>query len=163
MKMTLGTLDSTFGQLQSLSSTPRGLKTTASSFTPLTSASGSIGVTLVTNALNDIVSNVTEYLRVAQVEKTKRAAISAKRDIALASIRAQRESLSELLCYTFAERSAVLQKQFETLDRAIACGDPGTVELSLKAMLTVVQSSPFETIQKMQQALGDKDFVIRLE
>jgi hypothetical protein len=30
-------------------------------------------------------------------------------------------------------------------------------------MVAVIQTSPFKTVQEMQQALGAKDFVVRLE
>ena len=83
--------------------------------------------------------------------------------MALASIQAQRETISELIQFTFQERAATLQKQFDVLDQAMAQGNAAIVDSSLKSMVAVIQSSPFKSIQEMQQSLANKDFVIRLE
>lgn len=117
----------------------------------------------VVGGITDLVTSVTDYLTVAEQENTKRTTITANRDIALATIQAQRDTISELMKYTFQERAAVLQKQFEALDQALASSNVEMVSLSLNAMVAVIQSSPFKSIQEMQQALGNKDFTIRLE
>lgn len=115
------------------------------------------------DGVNELVKNVTDYLVVAEQEATKRESIKASRDVALASIQAQRATMSELIKHTFAERGQVIQKQFEALDAALETGNLGLADLALKGMVTVIQSSPFKSIQEMQQAMGAKDFVIRLE
>lgn len=117
----------------------------------------------VVDGVKGMVSDVTDYLKVAQQEETKRTEITAKRDVALASIQAQRETISELIQFTFQERAATLQKQFDVLDQAMAQGNAAIVDSSLKSMVAVIQSSPFKSIQEMQQSLANKDFVIRLE
>lgn len=117
----------------------------------------------VATGMTDVVGQVTDYLKVAEQEQTKRTEINARRDAALATIQGQRDNISELLRYTFQERASVLQKQFEALDYALANNQPELVSASLKSMVSVIQSSPFKTIQEMQQALGSKDFVVRLE
>lgn len=117
----------------------------------------------VVDSVTGIVNDVTDYLKVSEYEQTKRADIAARRDAALATIKAQRENISELIQYTFQERAAVLQKQFEALDKALVDGNPDLVHVSLQSMVAVIQTSPFKSIQEMQKALGSKDFVIRLE
>jgi len=117
----------------------------------------------VVDGVKDVITNVTDYLVIAEQEETKRTEITAKRDVALASIRSQREAFSELMQYTFQERAAVLQKQFEALDLAMASGNAEIANSSLNAMVSIIQTSPFKNIQDMQQALGNKDFVVRLE
>lgn len=126
-------------------------------------AKGAADPTLILEGVNQLVSSVTDYLKVAQQEGTKRAAIAAQRDVALASIQAQRDNISELMRYTFNERAAVIQKQFAALDRALTLGDVALADAALKGMVGVVQSSPFKSIEEMQTAMGAKDFVIRLE
>jgi hypothetical protein len=113
--------------------------------------------------VNEMVRNVTDYLTVAEQETTKRAAIAARKEVAIESIRAQRETISELLRYTFDERAQVIRKQFEALDRALETGNVAVADSALKGMVSVIQSSPFKSIQEMQAAMGNKDFVIRLE
>ena len=68
-----------------------------------------------------------------------------------------------LINRTFDERGQVLAKQFEALDHALANGNTELVQASLNGMVAVIQTSPFKTVQEMQQALGTKDFVVRLE
>jgi hypothetical protein len=115
------------------------------------------------NGVSTVLTSITDYLKIAEQEKTKRTEIVAKRDVAIAAIQAQREMISELMQYTFQERAMVLQKQFDVLDHAIANGNVDMVNSSLSAMVSVIQSSPFKNVQDMQQALGNKDFVVRLE
>jgi hypothetical protein len=117
----------------------------------------------IAESVVSVVNEITDYLKIAEIETTKRTEIIAQRDIALATIQAQRENISKLLTYTFQERAAVIQKQFETLDKAIANGDTVLASHSLNAMVSVIQSSPFKTVQEMQALLGNKDFVVRFE
>ncbi|TYC55196.1 hypothetical protein ETQ85_14325 [Zoogloea oleivorans] len=144
------------------SGSPYNEHATRTSSTSLISSLGGLPSHVATG-VTDVVNNVTDYLKVAEQEKTKRTDIKARRDVALASIKAQRKVFSELMQYTFQERAAVLQKQFETLDKALESGNVEVAALSLNSMVSVIQSSPFKTIQEMQQALGNKDFVVRLE
>lgn len=119
--------------------------------------------THVVDGVTDVVSNITDYLKVAEQEETRRTDIVAKRDVALATIQLQRAMISELMQYTFQERAVTLQKQFDILDQAMLQGNVAIVDASLKSMVAVIQSSPFKSIQEMQKSLGNKDFVIRLE
>lgn len=123
---------------------------------------GSAPMPLV-NGVSTTLTSITDYLKIAAQEKTKRTEIIAKRDVAIEAIQAQRGIIFELMKYTFQERAAVLQKQFDVLDQAIASGNIDMVNSSLNAMVNVIQSSPFKNVQDMQQALGNKDFVMRLE
>jgi hypothetical protein len=111
----------------------------------------------------ELVREAVEYLKLAEQEQTKRADISAKRDVALASIQARRDLMTLYLERTFQERAAVLSAQFAALDRAMDKGDDTQVHAALQSLVMVVQSSPFQSIQEMQQALSQKDHVIRLE
>lgn len=128
----------------------------------MSKTSGGAPVPLV-NGVSTVITSITDYLKIAEQEKTKRTEIVAKRDVAIAAIQAQRDMISELMQYTFQERATVLQKQFDVLDLAIASGNVDMVNSSLSAMVSVIQSSPFKNVQDMQHALGNKDFVVRLE
>lgn len=113
--------------------------------------------------MKHVFDNVTDYLRVAEQEKTNRAKIESNKVQALAAIQGQRELIELLINRTFDERGQVLAKQFEALDYALANGNLAVVQASLNGMVAVIQTSPFKTLQEMQQALGAKDFVVRLE
>ena len=117
----------------------------------------------VVEGVTGTIGQITEYLRVAEQENTKRTEILAKRDVALATVRAQRDSFMKLMHYTFQERAAVIQKQFEALDHALANNNAEIVTASLNAMVSVIKTSPFKDAQEMHKALGSKDFVVRLE
>lgn len=117
----------------------------------------------VTEGVTNTISQITDYLSVAEQEKTKRTEIIAKRDIALAAMQNQRDAFMEMMRLTFQERAAVLQKQFEALDYALANGNVEAISASLNAMVSIIQTSPFKNVQEMQKSLGSQDFVIRLE
>lgn len=124
--------------------------------------SGKLPVPIV-QGVTELVNGVTDYLKVAEIEETKRTEITSRRDVALSAIAAQRENISELLKYTFQERAAVIQKQFEVLDIAISRGDLALASQSLNAMVSVIQTSPFKNVQEMQAMLSNKDSVVRFE
>jgi hypothetical protein len=163
MKNAFNSLVSGFNQLQkpALSNKPSPTSG-AADLSLLTKSLAGLPVHVV-DGVKNMVSDVTDYLKVAEQEKTKRTDITAKRDVALASIRAQREAISEMIQFTFQERASTLQKQFDVLDLAMAQGNAAIVDSSLRSMVQVIQSSPFKSIQEMQQSLANKDFVIRLE
>ncbi|MCX9157904.1 hypothetical protein OPU71_17405 [Niveibacterium sp. 24ML] len=119
--------------------------------------------THVVDGVTNVFSQVTDYLQTAEVETTKRTEIAAKRDVAIEALQNQRTAFELLMKLTFQERAAVIQKQFDVLDRAMASGDVSTVKSALDGMVAVIQSSPFKSIQEMQMAMGSKDFVVRLE
>jgi hypothetical protein len=115
------------------------------------------------DGLKHVFDNVTDYLKVAEQEKTNRAKIEANKTLALTAIQNQRAMIEKLIDRTFDERGLVLAKQFEALDHALAAGNLEIVQASLSGMVAVIQTSPFKSVQEMQQALGAKDFVVRLE
>jgi hypothetical protein len=115
------------------------------------------------DGVRHVFDTVTDYLKTAEQEKTNRANIEANKEKALLAIQSQRDLIAKLIDRTFDERGAVLAKQFETLDRALAAGNIEIVQASLSGMVTVIQSSPFKSVQEMQSALGMRDFVVRLE
>jgi len=119
--------------------------------------------THVVDGVTNVFTQITDYLKIAEVETTKRTEITAKRDIAIQALQNQRAVFEQLMQFTFQERAAVIQKQFDVLDRAMASGDISTVKSALDGMVAVIQTSPFKSIQEMQTAMGSKDFVVRLE
>ena len=117
----------------------------------------------IVDGVKEVLNGITEYLKIAEVEQTKRVEISAMRDITLQQLHNQRAAFEQLMKFTFQERAAVLQKQLDTLDFAMANGNVEVIKLALDGMVSVIQTSPFKSAQEMQAALGSKDFVVRLE
>ena len=115
------------------------------------------------DAFSEVTGHITAYLTVAQQETTKRTAITAQRDVSLEAIRAQRATVEQLIANTFAERAQALQQQFRALDHALDTGRLELAQSALGSMVDLVKSSPFKSVQDMQQAMSAKDFVIRLE
>jgi hypothetical protein len=117
----------------------------------------------VVTGATDIVTQVTNYLTFAQQEKTKRADITARRDVAIAEIQKQREVLLHAIDRTFQERAAVLQGQLDALEFAVKAGNVEIVALSLQSMVHVIQTSPFNNFNEVKKLLTDKDSVLRLD
>jgi len=117
----------------------------------------------LTLGVQDVVASVTDYLKVAEQQQTRRAEITAQKDVAIATIEAQRACFSQLLDYTFKERASVLGQQFKALDHALHSGNAELAATALQQMVAVIQTSPFRSMQEMQSAMGQKDFVVRLD
>lgn len=117
----------------------------------------------VSDGVKSVFNDITDYLKIAEIESTKRTDIIARRDVALQSIQSQRAIFEQLMKYTFQERASVINKQFQVLDNAMLNGDLATIKNALDGMVSVIQTSPFKSIQEMQKDLNSKDFVVRLE
>lgn len=117
----------------------------------------------IVDGVKEVLNGITDYLKIAEVEQTKRVDILARRDIALQQLHNQRAAFEQLMSFTFQERAVVLQKQLDTLDFAMANGNVDVIKAALDGMVSVIQTSPFRNVQEMQAALGSKDFVVRLE
>lgn len=111
------------------------------------------------DATQDMVSQITELMRIREVEQTKREEIVAQKEVALAAINAQKELILECMRHSFAERTAVLQQNFKVLDAALEKGDLSMLNLALSSMVQVIQTSPFQAIQQVVEAKG----TLRLE
>lgn len=131
---------------------------------PATVAQGSaVPPEYILESVSKTLEEVFGYLKVAEIEKTKRVEIEARREVALESIRSNREVFTEMMRYTFAERAAALEKSFALMDRALESNNIQVLQSSLSAMLGVIQTSPFANMQQMQSLLSNKDFVLRMD
>jgi len=105
----------------------------------------------IVDGVNEVLNGITDYLKIAEVEQTKRLA---RRDIALQQLHNQRVAFEQLMRLTFQERAVVLQKQLDTLDFFMVSGNADVVKAALGCMLSGIQTSPFRNVQEMQIALG---------
>jgi len=113
----------------------------------------------VVDAANEVVEQVTELMRIREIEQTKREDIAARRDTALAAISSQKEIILEYMRSTFAERAAVLQEDFKVIDQALERNDVQMLNAALTNMVQVIQTSPFQAIQQVVETKG----TLRLE
>ena len=112
--------------------------------------------------LNEIVQALTEYLRIAEEEKTKRFEIKALEKVTLADIEAKRNFLVNYLERSFDERATNFQSLFQLVDLAISSGDNQQLSLALHAVTELAKSSPFKDIANLstvQAALNNSDYV----
>jgi len=101
------------------------------------------------NALSVIVDFV-EYLKVQQVEQTRRDAIAAKRDTLVKAIESERELIENYFDKRFAERKSGLENLFDLLKSALESKDTKTIDLALAGILGILQDSPLKDLEKFR-------------
>lgn len=111
------------------------------------------------DAAKGMVDQVTELMRIREIEQTKREEISARKDVAIATINSQKEIILECMSRLFAERAAVLQEGFKVIDHALERNDAQMLNAALASMVQVIQTSPFQAIQQVVESKG----TLRLE
>ncbi|BAY18687.1 hypothetical protein NIES2109_52890 [Nostoc sp. HK-01] len=112
--------------------------------------------------LNDVVQAWTEYLIIAEEEKTKRCEIEAWEKVTLAEIKAKRDFLIGYLEHSFDERADNFQSLFQVVDQAISSGNNQQLGLALSAVVELAKSSPFKNLTDLstvKAALDDPDHV----
>ena len=113
-------------------------------------------------SLNDIVQAWTEYLKIAEEEKTKRREIEAWEKMTLAEIKAKRDFLVGYLERSFDERAQNFQSLFQAVDQAMSSGDNQQLGLALHAIVELAKSSPFKDLADLstvKAALDNPDHV----
>ena len=110
--------------------------------------------------LSEMVAAYTDYLKVAEVEQTKRREIDAWEKTTIAQINAQRDFLIQYLDRSFDERAATFRALFSVVDRALASGSNDQLALALDSITKIAKSSPFKELANLatvQAALDDPD------
>lgn len=112
------------------------------------------------NKLLEVFQGIHQAYQSGETERLKR---NAERDEAIELLRSQRDVLLKAIDRVFDERASIVRNQFHALDHALTQKDPEVIKMALDGMVTVIQASPFRSIQEAQQALGDKNHTINLE
>jgi uncharacterized protein YecA (UPF0149 family) len=118
-----------------------------------------------TQCLNEIVQAWTDYLKIAEEERTKRRDIEAWEKVTLAAIKAKRDILINYLEYSFDERAKNFQSLFQAVDQAMASGDNQQLSLTLHTITELAKSSPFKDLADLstiKAALNDPNHVWEL-
>jgi hypothetical protein len=115
--------------------------------------------------LNEVVQAWTEYLKIAEQEKTKRRDIEAWEKVALAEIKAKSDFLVGYLERSFDERAKNFQSLFQIVDQAMLSSDNQQLGLALHSIVELAKSSPFKDLTDLstvKAALDDPDHVWEL-
>jgi ribonucleotide reductase alpha subunit len=112
--------------------------------------------------LDEIVQTLTEYLTIAEKEKTKRYKIRAWEKVQLVEIEAKRDLLVGYLERSFDERAENFQLLFQLVDQAISSGNNQQLSLALQAVIELAKSSPFKDLANLstvKAALGNPEYI----
>lgn len=115
----------------------------------------------LTESLERIVEACTDYMKVAEEDRTKRREIEAWEKTTITKIKAQRDLLMEFLDRSFDERAENFRQMFDIVDRAIATGNNQQLALTLDAIVLLANSSPFKelaSLSSVRAALDDPDY-----
>lgn len=102
------------------------------------------------------------HFRTMQVEETKRQAIIANREVLIARITAEKDTLLAYFDHKFAERRAALDEFFELLHHAIASGDNQQLVAALSGILTIIQDNPLDDFETFKANFQDPDYVVEI-
>lgn len=108
--------------------------------------------------LSEIVTTCTDYLKIAEEERTKRQEIKAWEKTTIAQINAQRDVLIEYLERSFDERANNFRQLFNVVDQAIDNGDNEQLALALHSITELAKSNPFKDLANLtsvKAALND--------
>lgn len=87
-----------------------------------------------------------EVAKFCEEQRTKRAEIRARAQVAIHQIDAVREFLQSYLDKTFDERRILFAKEFEIVDKCLATGNVQALTVSLNAITDLAKSSPFKAL-----------------
>ncbi len=87
-----------------------------------------------------------EVAMFCEEQRTKRAEIRARAQVAIHQIDAVREFLQSYLDKTFDERRMLFAKEFEIVDKCLATGNVQALAVSLNAITDLAKSSPFKAL-----------------
>lgn len=113
-----------------------------------------------TYSLQEVVAAYTDYLKIAEEEKTKRRQIETDEKVMLAAIKAKRDIVITYLENSFDERAKNFQALFSIIDQAIDTGSNEQLTVSLNAVTELAKSNPFKDLANLasvQAALDDPD------
>jgi hypothetical protein len=109
-------------------------------------------------SVREIVKACTDYLKIAEEERTKRQEIKAWEKATIADINARRDVLIKYLERSFDERANNFRQLFNVVDKAIDNGDNEELALALHSITELAKSSPFKDLANLtsvKAALND--------
>jgi hypothetical protein len=110
--------------------------------------------------VDNIVQIAGEVEKFREVQKTKRAAIEAEKQVVITRLNAQKKLLIKYLDETFDERKENFKKLFDVIDDALAKENIQQLAMGLSSVTELAKSSPFKDLADIEQvgkALEDKN------
>ncbi len=110
--------------------------------------------------LQQMISAYTDYLKIAEQEKTKRREIEAWEKETITKINAQRELVIGYLDRSFDERAKNFLALFAVVDRAMESGNNEQLAHALNSITEIAKSSPFKDLANLgsvRAALDDPE------
>ena len=112
--------------------------------------------------LSALASAYTDYLKIAEMEKTQRRQIEASEKEAIAKIHAQLDLLIAYLDRSFDERAENFRSLFEVVDQAIANQNNEQLGAALSTIVEIAKSCPFKNLADLasvRASLNDPNHV----
>ena len=98
-----------------------------------------------------------EYETTKEVERTKRLTIEKATEIHLEKIRANKETVENISKAVFNERSKVIDKNFEVLEKALDEDKDAVAVEAMKGISEIVKESPLKDFDSISNALQNDD------
>ena len=108
------------------------------------------------------ISGIAECFRAMQEEDTKRQAIIANRDVLIARLTAEKDTILAYFSHRFAERRAALCEFFDLLRHAVDGGDNHQLNVALAGILGIIQDNPLDDFETFKQQFQDLDHIIEI-
>jgi|GEM_PF-1662475 len=112
--------------------------------------------------LADAIRACIEYAKIAQAEKTERARIRAKRDVAVAAINAHRDVILRYFELRFKERETALSRFFVQLDEGIRTRNDKLLDVALHGIVSIVKDNPLADFEAFRQQMAKPEFLLDL-
>ncbi len=97
-------------------------------------------------ALQQLVTGLSESVKVAQTEATKRAEIDTRRQLGMAGIESAERLLFAYFDKIFKERELVFGRLFDELDHARTSGDTAHVADALRGIVDLARETPLKDL-----------------
>ena len=110
----------------------------------------------------DAVRACVEYAKVVEQEKTERAKIRAKRDVAVEAITAQKEVLLKYFELRFKEREVSLSKFFVQLDEGVKTRNDRLLDIALHGIVEIVKDNPLKDFEAFRKNMAKPGFMLEL-
>jgi len=108
------------------------------------------------------ISGIAGYFRTIQEEQTRRQAIAANREVLIARLTAEKETILAYFSHRFAERRVALCEFFDLLRHAVDNGDNHQLNVALAGILGIIQDNPLADFETFKQQFHDPDYVIEI-
>lgn len=109
---------------------------------------------MLIEAAERMVNAVAHCKAICEQEKTKRADISARKEVEIERIKAQRSALELAINNTFKERRVNFDRLFDALDQGIAKGDLDVMNIAMGGIIAQIQSPAMKEVGQIMASIN---------